>query len=83
MGKKEIFNWIMVFGILLILAAGCIAWEEFHKAKVFCNSINGNYNLTFTPLPPVHRCNNKVIIQYSDGWDFIRQDINNITIKYP
>jgi len=66
--KERILNYIILFGILMILFAGGMTFKEFEKAKDFCISIEGNYSMKF----PNHFCNGYKMIQYDYGWDFER-----------
>lgn len=84
MDKDSIWNWVMLIGLIAIFVAGGLAYYEFRGAERYCVSIDGNYKLDFFPIPPTHFCNNKPLIQYSDGWDFERIETDNkIIIELP
>lgn len=83
MDKELFWNAVMLIGLISIFLSVGIAYYEFKGAERYCNSIEGDYNLDFFPLPPTHYCNNKILVQYSDGWDFERPDLKNIKINVP
>lgn len=73
----------MLIGFISIFIAGGIAYYEFKGAERYCTSINGDYSLDFFPIPPIHYCNHKILVQYLDGWDFERADVNDVQIQIP
>ncbi len=81
--KYSLISYLIIVGLFLILVAGAISFNEFHEAKKFCNSIEGEYDLNFFPIPPTHFCNNATLIQYNNGWNFERFDVRtyNFTIN--
>lgn len=81
MDKDDFWNGIMIIGIIAMFVAGGLALSEFMGAKSFCSSIEGKYS--FQLAPPMHRCNNETIVEYSNGWSFVKQDYRNVTITYP
>jgi len=80
---KAIINFLMVVGLIFILMSGSMIYFELRGAKRFCNSINGNYKFKFSLHPSHHYCNDNILIQYTDGWDFPRPELNNINISIP
>ena len=72
---ESFWNWVMIIGLIGIFIAGGLALYEFKGAKRFCDSINGDYNLKFFPLPPIHYCNDGKLIEYSlEGWSFEKEE---------
>lgn len=66
----------MAIGIFLIFVSGALAFSEFHTAKQFCESVDGNYSIKFFPLPYHHLCNDKELIKYDNEWDFKIPNLN-------
>ena len=67
---ETFYNYVIIFGFIVIIAAGVIAGYEFWGAKLFCKSVDGEYLLHLFPFPVAHYCNGEKISKYSDGWDF-------------
>ena len=85
MDKEALLNYLMLFGIILIVTASSLVLHEFLGAKRFCRSIDGEYLFKVFPLPLEHLCNGKVIARYSDAanetiWDFEDYRAFNSTI---
>ncbi len=83
MDKETFFNYLMLAGLIAIFLAGLMAYYEFKGAERYCSSIDGKYKLNFFPLPPTHYCNKQILIQYSDGWSFEKENLNNLQIIIP
>ena len=78
MTKKKgltLYNYLMLIGLVMIVASLSFIVLEYLAAKGYCESINGSYNFGLKPIG--HYCNGKPLVQYSDGFSFERPQLKD------
>jgi hypothetical protein len=77
---KNFWNILILFSFLIIAIVIGVIYSNFHEAKSFCDSVDGNYSFNKKTLN--HMCDGEYIFKYNTlGWSFEIPDFRNFKIN--